>query len=122
MSSYVAFPYRTDGRGRTHEAAREAWLHGLIEQLLFTLPGERVNRPDFGCGLMQLVFAPNSPELAGTVQALVLASLQQWLGQLLRIDEVAASSEDATLTVAVRYTVLETQQAGQAQFTRSLAS
>ncbi|MCA0439580.1 MAG: hypothetical protein E6Q29_13780 [Alicycliphilus sp.] len=122
MSSYVAFPYRTDGRGRTHEAAREAWLHGLIEQLLFTLPGERVNRPDFGCGLMQLVFAPNSPELAVTVQALVQASLQQWLGQLLRIDEVAASSEDATLTVAVRYTVLETQQAGQAQFTRSLAS
>ena len=122
MSSYVAFPYRTDGRGRTHEAAREAWLHGLIEQLLFTLPGERVNRPDFGCGLMQLVFAPNSPELAVTVQALVQASLQQWLGQVLRIDEVAASSEDATLTVAVRYTVLETQQAGQAQFTRSLAS
>ncbi|HPU18583.1 MAG TPA: GPW/gp25 family protein [Alicycliphilus sp.] len=122
MSSYVAFPYRTDGRGRTHEAAREAWLHGLIEQLLFTLPGERVNRPDFGCGLMQLVFAPNSPELAVTVQALVQASLQQWLGQLLRIDEVAASSEDATLTVAVRYTVLETQQAGEAQFTRSLAS
>lgn len=121
MSSYVAFPYRTDGRGRTHEAAREAWLHGLIEQLLFTLPGERVNRPDFGCGLMQLVFAPNSPELAVTVQALVQASLQQWLGQLLRIDEVAASSEDATLTVAVRYTVLETQQAGEAQFTRSLA-
>ena len=122
MSSYVAFPYRTDGRGRTHEAAREAWLHGLIEQLLFTLPGERVNRPDFGCGLMQLVFAPNSPELAVTVQALVQASLQQWLGQLLRIDEVAASSEDAALTVAVRYTVLETQQAGEAQFTRSLAS
>ncbi|HRN63466.1 MAG: GPW/gp25 family protein [Alicycliphilus sp.] len=121
MSSYVAFPYRTDGRGRTHEAAREAWLHGLIEQLLFTLPGERVNRPDFGCGLMQLVFAPNSPELAVTVQALVQASLQQWLGQLLRIDEVAASSEDATLTVAVRYTVLETQQAGAVQFTRSLA-
>ena len=83
MSSYVAFPYRTDGRGRTHEAAREAWLHGLIEQLLFTLPGERVNRPDFGCGLMQLVFAPNSAELAVTVQALVQASLQQWLGQLL---------------------------------------
>ncbi len=121
MSSYVAFPYRTDGRGRTHEAAREAWLHGLIEQLLFTLPGERVNRPDFGCGLMQLVFAPNSAELAVTVQALVQASLQQWLGQLLRIDEVAASSEDATLTVAVRYTVLETQQAGAVQFTRSLA-
>ncbi len=122
MTTYAAFPYRTDGRGRTAESSRQDWLHGLIEQLLFTVPGERVNRPDFGCGLMQLVFAPNSPELAATVQALVQASLQQWLGHLLRIDEVAASSEDATLTVAVRYTVIETQQAGEAQFTRSLAS
>lgn len=122
MTTHIAFPYRTDGRGRSFEAARQAWLHGLIEQLLFTVPGERVNRPDFGCGLMQLVFAPNSPELAVTVQALVQASLQQWLGHLLRIDEVAASSEDATLRVSVRYTVIETQQAGEAQFTRSLAS
>ena len=120
MSSYVAFPYRTDGRGRTHEAAREAWLQGLIEQLLFTLPGERVNRPDFGCGLMQLVFAPNSPELAVTVQALVHASLQQWLGYLLQIDEVSASSEDATLSVLVRYTVLETPEPGSAEFTREV--
>lgn len=122
MNTYAAFPYHADGRGRTAESPRDDWLHGLIEQLLFTVPGERVNRPDFGCGLMQLVFAPNSPELAMTVQALVQASLQQWLGHLLRIDEVAASSEDATLTVAVRYTVLETRQAGEARFTRSLAS
>ena len=122
MNTHIAFPLRVDGRGRSAQAERDLYLRGLIEQLLFTVPGERVNRPDFGCGLMQLVFAPNSPELAVTVQALVQASLQQWLGQLLRIDEVAASSEDATLTVAVRYKVLETQQAGEAQFTRSLAS
>ena len=62
----------------------------LIEQLLFTVPGERVNRPDFGCGLMQLVFAPNSVELAATLQALVQGALQQWLGNLMRIDEVSA--------------------------------
>ena len=121
MDTDLAFPLRVDGRGRSALAHRDAHLRDLIEQLLFTVPGERVMRPDFGCGLMQLVFAPNSPELAVTVQALVQASLQQWLGQLLRIDEVAASSEDATLRVSVRYTVLETQQAGAAQFTRSLA-
>ena len=120
MSSYTAFPYHTDGRRRTAESAREAWLHGLIEQLLFTMPGERVNRPDFGCGLMQLVFAPNSPELAATVQALVHASLQQWLGYLLQIDEVSARSEDATLSVLVRYTVLETRESGSAEFTREV--
>lgn len=120
MSSHLAFPYRVDGRGRTAQAERDAWLRGLIEQLLFTVPGERVNRPDFGCGLMQLVFAPNSPELAATVQALVHASLQQWLGYLLQIDEVLASSEDASLSVLVRYTVLETQESGTAEFTREL--
>lgn len=120
MSSHIAFPYRVDGRGRTAQAERDAWLRGLIEQLLFTVPGERVNRPDFGCGLMQLVFAPNSPELAATVQALVHASLQQWLGYLLQIDEVSARSEDATLSVLVRYTVLETRESGSAEFTREV--
>jgi hypothetical protein len=122
MSSHTAFPYRIDGHGRSAQAERDAWLRGLIEQLLFTVPGERVNRPDFGCGLMQLVFSPNSPELAATVQALVHASLQQWLGYLLQIDEVSASSEDATLSVLVRYTVLETQQAGSAEFAREVGS
>ena len=118
MNTHIAFPLRVDGRGRSAQAERDLYLRGLIEQLLFTVPGERVNRPDFGCGLMQLVFAPNSPELAVTVQALVHASLQQWLGYLLQIDEVSASSDDATLSVRVRYTVLETQQPGSAAFTR----
>lgn len=122
MTTHFSFPYRVDGRGRSAEAERDAWLRGLIEQLLFTVPGERVNRPGFGCGLMQLVFAPNSPELAATVQALVHASLQQWLGYLLQIDEVSASSEDATLSVLVRYTVLETREAGSAEFTRQVTT
>ena len=122
MDTHLAFPYRADGRGRSAQAERDAYLRGLIEQLLFTVPGERVNRPDFGCGLMQLVFAPNSPELAATVQALVHASLQQWLGYLLQIDEVSASSEDASLSVLVRYTVLETQEAGSAEFRREVAT
>jgi phage baseplate assembly protein W len=119
----VAFPYRVDGRGRTAEAENDdRHLRDLIEQLLFTVPGERVNRPDFGCGLMQLVFAPNSVELAATVQALVQGALQQWLGHLMRIDEVSASSEDATLTVVVRYTVLRTQESKVASFTQKVTS
>lgn len=118
MDQNLAFPLRIDGRGRSADAARDAHLRGLMEQLLFTMPGERVMRPDFGCGLMQLVFAPNSPELAATVQALVHGSLQQWLGHLMRVDEVSAESVDARLTVQVRYTVLDTGQAGVAEFTR----
>jgi phage baseplate assembly protein W len=119
----IALPYRVDGRGRTAAAEDDdRHLRDLIEQLLFTVPGERVNRPDFGCGLMQLVFAPNSVELATTIQALVQGALQQWLGHLLRIDEVDATSEDATLTVMVRYTVLRTQASKSASFTRKVTS
>lgn len=119
----LAFPYRVDGRGRTAVAeGDDRHLRDLIEQLLFTVPGERVNRPDFGCGLMQLVFAPNSVELAATLEALVQGALQQWLGHLMRIDEVSTSSEDATLTVVVRYRVLHTQVAKIASFTRKVTS
>lgn len=119
----VGFPYRVDGRGRTAEARDEdAHLRDLIGQVLFTAPGERVNRPDFGCGLMQLVFAPNSVGVAATLQALVHGALQQWLGHLMQIEEVAASSEDATLSVHVRYTVLRTQESRSASFTRKVAS
>ena len=122
MDQNLAFPLHIDGRGRSADAARDAHLRGLMEQLLFTMPGERVMRPDFGCGLMQLVFAPNSPELAATVQALVHGALQQWLGHLMRVDEVNAESADATLTVQVRYTVLESGQAGVAEFAREVGT
>ena len=119
----ISFPYRVDGRGRTAESEDDdAHLRDLIEQLLFTVPGERVNRPDFGCGLLQLVFAPNSIELAATLQVLVQGALQQWLGHLMRIDEVSTSSDDATLTVMVSYTVLRTQVSRSASFTQKVSS
>ena len=119
----VSLPYRVDGRGRTAEAETDdAHIRDLIETVLFTVPGERVNRPDFGCGLLQFVFAPNSVELAATLQALVQGSLQQWLGNLIRIEEVAADSVDSTLTVEVRYTVLATQTSRSASFSRKVSS
>jgi uncharacterized protein len=86
------------------------------------VPGERVNRPDFGCGLLQLVFAPNSVELAATLQALVQGALQQWLGTLIRVEDVIADSTDATLSVQVRYTVLATQESRSASFAQKVAS
>lgn len=117
----IAFPYRIDGRGRSAEAEDDdAHLRDMIEQVLFTVPGERVMRPDFGCGLLQLVFAPGGVELAATLQMLVQGALQQWLGDLLRIDEVTAESVDGTLTVRVAYTVLRTLARGDAAFTREV--
>jgi uncharacterized protein len=116
----VDFPYRIDGRGRTGEADRDNHIRDMIEQVLFTSPGERVNRPDFGTGLMQLVFAPNSDELAATLQVLIRSALQQWLGDRIQVDDVVAESRDAVLSVSVRYTVLLTQETGTAQFSRGV--
>ena len=114
----VDFPYRIDGRGRTAETERDDHIRDLIEQLLFTTPGERVNRPDFGTGLMRLVFEPNSTELAATVQMLVRGALQQWLGELILIDDLVAESRQGLLTITVRYTVLLTRESATARFTR----
>jgi uncharacterized protein len=119
----VSLPYRVDGRARTAEAVDDAaHIRDLIETVLFTVPGERANRPDFGCGLLQFVFAPNNVELAATLQALVQGSLQQWLGSLIRVEDVVAESVDSTLTIEVRYTVLATQTSRTASFTRTVAS
>src|ERR1700730_12334768 len=101
----VDFPLHLDGRGRTAVTADDDHIRDLIEQLLFTNPGERVNRPDFGSGLLQLVFAPNSPELAAVLQFTVQGALQQWLGDLIELQAVQVTSEDAVLTVEVIYVV-----------------
>jgi phage baseplate assembly protein W len=105
----VDYPYRFDARGRTAETDTSDHIRDMIEQVLFTAPGERVNRPDFGCGLQRLVFAPNSDELAAASQFLVQGALQQWLGDLI---------EDARLYINIQYTERRTQQQRTVQFAR----
>lgn len=114
----IDFPFHFDGRGRTAEVATDEHIRNLIEQVLFTSPGERVNHPTFGSGMMQLVFAPNSDELATATQFLVQAALHQWLGELIEVGDVQVESEDAVLRVTVQYTVRRTQQSQVADFTR----
>jgi phage baseplate assembly protein W len=114
----LAYPLHFDGRGRTATANNDDYLRGLIEQVLFTAPGERVNRPSFGAGLNQLVFAPNSGELAGATQLLVQASLQQWLGNLIAVETVEVSSLESTLRVRVQYVVRRTAERRSEEFTR----
>ena len=100
---HIDFPYRVDTRGRTGETDDDGYVRDLIEQLLFTAPGERVNRPTFGTGLNQLVFAPNSDELATATQFLVQGALQQWLGDVVDIVAVDVQARDASLEVIVQY-------------------
>lgn len=106
--SQIGFPFRLDARGRVAGATYAQHVRQMIEQLLFTSPGERVNRPDFGCGLQELVFAPENDALAAATQFLVMGSLQRWLGDVLEPTEVRVDADDASLLVTVRYTLLST--------------
>ena len=117
----IDFPFQFDARGRTAAADDADHIRDLIEQVLFTSPGERVNRPAFGCGLLQLVFAPNSDALAAATQMTVQAALQQWLGDLIAVESVQVSAVDSSLTVRVQYVVRRTQQRQTAQFQRGVA-
>src|SRR5262250_893270 len=114
----IDFPFHFEGRGRTATTGDDDHIRDMIEQLLFTAPGERVNRPTFGSGLMQLVFAPNSDELAAATQFLVQGALQQWLGDVIQVEGVQVESQDASLRVTVQYVIRRSQQRQIAEFKR----
>jgi len=100
-TDYFDFPYHVDGRRRTSETDEDDHIRDLIYQVLFTNPGERVNRPDFGCGIGTLVFMPNSGALAAATQFLVQGALTRWLDALIAVQRVEVVAEDNRLTVAV---------------------
>jgi len=103
-------PLHLDGRGRVATTEADDHVRDLIWQVLFTNPGERVNRPDFGCGLLQLVFEPNSETLGITTQFLVQGALQRWLADVVQVEQVAIASEEERLMVDVVYVRLDTGQ------------
>jgi uncharacterized protein len=112
-----AFPFRVDPVSQqTAQAAYPAHVEQMVRQLLLTTPGERVNLPQFGCGLRGLVFSPLSDALAATVKLRVLQALDQWLAGIVVVGEVGVSTsqesaqfEPGTITVSVTYTLVETQ-------------
>ena len=115
---HLDYPLRFDGRGRTAEVDDDGHVRDMIEQVLFTTPGERVNRPTFGSGVLQLVFAPNGDALAAAMGVTVTAALQAWLGDLIEVHDVQVQTEDATLRLDVRYALRRTGEVRSARFTR----
>ncbi|MEU3660525.1 GPW/gp25 family protein [Streptomyces sp. NPDC032940] len=105
---HIDFPYDVDASGRTSATRYADHVRGMVEQVLFTTPGERVNRPDFGCGLLDLVFAQNGPELAAAVEMTAQAALQRWLGDLLTVESLTVRAEESTLAVSVSYVLTAT--------------
>lgn len=115
------FPFHFDNLGRTATTGNDDHIRDMIEQFLFTNPGERVNRPDFGSGLLQLIFAPNSQELAATVQFTVQAGLQRWLGDVIEVQALEVTSADASLRVDLQYVVRRTQETRVENFERRVS-
>jgi phage baseplate assembly protein W len=99
----IDFPFHFDAAGRTATTDAADHLRDLLEQLLLTSPGERVNRPEFGSGLLELVFTPNSPELAAALQLSLQASIDTWLGDVVAVERLEVESADATLRVLLEY-------------------
>ena len=115
----IDFPFSFDARGRTAECDDAAHVRDMLEELLFTNPGERVNRPEFGSGVMQLVFAGNSPELAAALQFTLRAAIQQWLGDVLDLQGLEVASDDAELRIGIRYMLHRTGEVRVEAFDRS---
>jgi len=114
------FPFLLDVRGRTAETDPDDHVRDLLYQVLFTSPGERVNRPEFGCGLKQLVFMPSGDALATVTQQLVQGALHRWLETVISIERVEVSAVDSTLTVSVVYARLDIGERQQAVFEQAL--
>ena len=113
---YVDYPFSIDGRGRVGTTDEDDHIRDMIYQVLFTHPGERVNRPDFGCGLLQLVFMPNSDALATATQFTVQGALQRWLNDLIQVEQVVVKNDQERLEVTVVYVKRETGDRRQERF------
>jgi phage baseplate assembly protein W len=116
----IAYPFHFDQRGKTASASDDDHIRQMIEQLLFTNSGERVNRPDFGSGILQLVFAPTSSELAAALQFTLQAALQRWLGDLIQLQTLSVTSVDSTVSITINYVRIATNQSAVLQISRTV--
>jgi phage baseplate assembly protein W len=114
----IAFPFEITAHGSVAEADYNDHVYQMIEQVLFTDLGERVNRPTFGCSIAHLIFAPMASELVTATQALVHTALQQFLGDVIKVEAVQTTAADSTLTLTIQYVILRTQTRQVATFSR----
>jgi phage baseplate assembly protein W len=120
MASSIAYPYAFDGRGRTALAADTDHIEQMIEAVLFTSPGERVNRPTFGCGLLQMPFEPNDDRLQQTMEFLIRGALSQWLGTLIDTQSIDVARNDNVFSVTIVYLIRKTKRPQSATFERTV--
>jgi phage baseplate assembly protein W len=108
----IRYPFTIDeGFGTlAEETGYAAHVEQMIKQVLFTNPGERVNRPDFGCGISRMVFAPNSDESANLTKVIINQALDKWLGTLIEVIDVDAAARNETLEIKIVYLLRARQE------------
>jgi len=116
MPLNVGFPFRMNNRGGTATVNEERHVKGMLEMLLLTTPGERVNRPGFGGGLNSLVFGPARQELAATIQHALRAEILQWLHDVIDLQELRVDCQDNQISVEVAYILRSDGSAQATQF------
>lgn len=104
--TFFSFPYRISATGTTTQTDRDGQIRDMVEQVLFTRKGERINRPEFGAGMHEMLFSENAPEIAAAAQHMVQAALQQWLAEVIEIRAVRAEAIENLLRVHVVYSLI----------------
>lgn len=122
MARSLAFPFRIGDLGAPATSPRTQAVRQQLEQLLFTMPGERVNRPTFGCAVQRLVFSGCSPEAAATAEYVIRINIQTFMADVVTLDavQVIADTDAATLYVDILYTLLATGEERAETFRRTL--
>ena len=122
MTSYPAFPYRIDFSGATATADLSAYTADLVQLVLQTDPGERVNRPTFGAGLKSLVFEGMDGQIVAAAETLIRGALMQWLGDAIQIQTLSVTTQDSEALVTLTYVVSHTQQVVNQTITQGLGA
>lgn len=117
---WLDYPFHVGKEGSIAVADADKHLRDGIEQVLFTNPGERVNLPEFGCGIRNFIFAGNSDILAATMQFTVMQSLERWMGNVITVDQVNVRSIDETLYIDIVFTKKETQERMKVVFSENI--
>lgn len=115
---HKSFPFKINQYGHIQDADDDKHLRDMMEQILFTIPGERVNRPTFGCGVQLLVFGSIQPEMLSVKQSMIQTELQQYLGHLMQLQTVNITAQESRLNILIRYLPFAGNQAREAVFTR----
>ena len=111
---HLDFPYHFDARGRTAETGEADHLRDLIEQVLFTAPGERVMRPDFGCGIADMVFEVIDNATISRIATLVREALVRHEARIevLEVNVDPYRAADGRLDISVHWCMRATNQVG----------